>query len=65
MPRGPRLNDQKKGQIRAYKDTGKRNNWIARKLNRSSNVIDKFVKVLAYILFLSSNYLRIWKIMGP
>jgi IS30 family transposase len=46
MPKGRRLNDLEKGQIRAYKDTGKSNNWIARKLNRSSTVIDNFVKVL-------------------
>ena len=44
MPKGPKLSEQERGQIRAYKEEGHSNRWIARKIGRDSRVIDRFVK---------------------
>jgi len=43
MPRGVNLNDIEKGQILAYKDSGKSGNYIAKKLNRSRCLIQNFL----------------------
>lgn len=43
MPRGTHLNDEEKGKIRAYKDEGRSNRWIANKIGRSHKVVNNFV----------------------
>lgn len=45
MPRGKTLSVEEKAKIRAYKDVGLSNRAIAKKLKRSSTVIDNFVKL--------------------
>lgn len=44
MGRGKSLNDQEKGKIKAYKDMNLSNKEIARRIHRSSNLIDNYVK---------------------
>jgi len=57
MPRGIKLNEEEKGQIKAYRDCGISNRQIAKKINRSLTVINNFVK-------LKQNYGKI-KRTGP
>lgn len=45
MPRGISLSDKEKGQIKAYHEEGLSNREISRRLNRSSCVIDNFIKL--------------------
>lgn len=44
MPRGLKLTEFEKGQITAYEGQNKSNRWIANKLNRSLDVINRYVK---------------------
>lgn len=44
MPRGTELSDIEKGQIRAFQEMGLSNRVIAKRLVRSSSVVDNFVK---------------------
>ena len=44
MPRGLPLSEIEKGQIIVYHDSGISNRAIAEKLDRSHNVIDRFLK---------------------
>lgn len=43
MPRGTHFSDNEQGQIRAYKECGKSNRWIAIKMGRDRRAIDRFV----------------------
>lgn len=44
MPRGKILSEEEKGKIRAYKDDGHTNRWIGRKIGRSHDVINRFLR---------------------
>ena len=43
MPKSRHFSDIELGKIRAYKDCGKSNRWIAQKIRRSKRAIDNFV----------------------
>lgn len=45
MPRGKQLSEEEKGKIQAYHEEGLSNREISRRLNRSSCVIDNFLKL--------------------
>jgi len=44
MPKGLSLSESEKGQIKAYNEQGKSSRWIARKLGRSHDVINCYLK---------------------
>jgi hypothetical protein len=43
MPRGTLFSGEEKGQIRAYKEEGRSNRWIAKKIGRSKTAVSNFV----------------------
>jgi IS30 family transposase len=44
MPRGKHFSDIEQAKIKAFKQCGKSNRWIAKELGRDSRAIDRFVK---------------------
>lgn len=44
MPRGSKLSEKEEGQIEAYHEIGHSNRWIATKLHRSHDVINKYLE---------------------
>ncbi|KAI1697893.1 tc3 transposase domain-containing protein [Ditylenchus destructor] len=47
MPRGTQLSNLEKGQIQAFKTGGHSNRWIAKQINRSLDVVNRFVRDMA------------------